>query len=45
MTYINGIRATKKDIETLKNHIQNGFIKSITIKQTPKGATALTVED
>jgi hypothetical protein len=44
MIYINGIRASEKDLQRLNKDIKNGIAKITAIRKTQKGATALTVE-
>ena len=44
MIYINGVKATKADIERLNEDIANGKNAIKETHETPKGATAITTE-
>lgn len=44
MLYINGIKATRKDLERLSQDIKTGAARIIEVKRTKRGAVALTVE-
>lgn len=43
MIYINGIKASQKDIDRLAKDLKNGTAKLTQIKTTKKGATAIKV--
>jgi hypothetical protein len=44
MIYINGIRASKKDLKRLVEEVRNGRAAIKSIRTTSKGATAITTE-
>ena len=44
MLYINGIRATRKDLERLAQDIKRGAARITEARRTKRGAVALTVE-
>lgn len=45
MFYINGIKATKKDLRRLFLDVKKGVANITTARTTKKGAIALTVKD
>ena len=42
MIYINGIKASLKDLERLFQEVKRGSVAVIAIRKTKKGATAIT---
>ena len=44
MLYINGIKATQKDIERLNQDIKTGAARIVEVKRTKRGAVTLIVE-
>ena len=44
MIYINGVRASKKDLKKLLSDVEKGTTKLLNIRTTKKGAAALTVD-
>lgn len=41
MIYINGIKASKTDLKTLAEYVNNGKIKILSITTTKKGNTSI----
>ena len=44
MLYINGIKATRKDLERLAQDLKRGTARILEIRRTKAGALALVVE-